>query len=284
MHRSGTSVVSRVLKELGLFQGRSLEENHESTFFLRINDELMQRIHCAWDHPTPMRDFFQLEDAAALTARSLRRFVTSLHAIEYLGLGKLLRHRTVFGLPCPWGWKDPRTIFTLPLWLKLFPGAKLVYIRRNGLDVAASLVAREQEKLTRRRKRFSQPKSCWSRRKALAQLGYKGSSRCLTLPGAFSLWEEYVTEAERHLATLPNERHVVGYEELTDNPRECIAALADFAGVQCDDRCIDAAAGIVHAGRSNGMPTSAAHDGFFERAHASEWMRRYDYDGAYVAG
>ena len=56
MHRSGTTMMSRLLETLGLFQGSRLEENHEATFFMNVNKALMLRIHGHWDHPAPMRE------------------------------------------------------------------------------------------------------------------------------------------------------------------------------------------------------------------------------------
>jgi hypothetical protein len=37
MHRSGTSMVSELLDQLGLFVGRELQDDHESTYFLDLN-------------------------------------------------------------------------------------------------------------------------------------------------------------------------------------------------------------------------------------------------------
>jgi hypothetical protein len=211
----------------------------------------------------------------------------------------MLRYRSVYRLPCPWGWTDPRTIFTLPLWLRLFPGARLIYIRRNGLHVAASLFTRERERLTRRRERFARPRLCCSTRTALARLGFKGSARCLTFEGAFSLWEEYVAEAERHLANFSNDRLVLSYEDLTAAPQEHLAALSAFAGLDCRHDDIAAAAGAVRPPRERtSSPVTAAMDNPIEpagqqmtcardsadararaeaRARASVWMRRYGY-------
>ena len=30
-------------------------------------------------------------------------------------------------IPFPWGWKDPRNSITLPLWLRLYPEAKIIF-------------------------------------------------------------------------------------------------------------------------------------------------------------
>jgi hypothetical protein len=42
----------------------------------------------------------------------------------------------------PWGFKDPRSCILLPLYLEIFPNAKLLAIRRNIDDIAASLAHR----------------------------------------------------------------------------------------------------------------------------------------------
>lgn len=38
MHRSGTSLVARLLDVLGLFLGKYKDENHEARLFISIND------------------------------------------------------------------------------------------------------------------------------------------------------------------------------------------------------------------------------------------------------
>ena len=37
MHRSGTSLVSRILDQSGVFMGLDLQEDHESRFFIELN-------------------------------------------------------------------------------------------------------------------------------------------------------------------------------------------------------------------------------------------------------
>ncbi len=139
MHRSGTSLIARLLDELGLFQGEELQEDHESTHFLEINETLLKRVGATWDNPGPMRGFLENPDATALTVRCLHEDLAGRQVAAYQGKKLFGKHRGLAKFEVPWGWKDPRTIFTLPLWLKLFPEAKLVYIVRNGVDVASSL-------------------------------------------------------------------------------------------------------------------------------------------------
>src|ERR1700709_599256 len=59
MHRSGTAMIARLLDQLGLFQGNELQEDHESVWFLDINDMLLKRVNGAWDNPGPIKLFLQ---------------------------------------------------------------------------------------------------------------------------------------------------------------------------------------------------------------------------------
>src|SRR5439155_24706777 len=137
-------------------------------------------------------------------------------------------------------------VFTLPAWLVLFPQAKLVYIVRNGIDVAASLRLREQRELDRRIEEFSAKARQLNKHSMLERASFKGSARCLTLAGGFSLWEEYVAEAETALAGVPNERVVVSYEQFLADPTHAdhgLAALARFCGLQADGEAVGKAVG-----------------------------------------
>ena len=51
MHRSGTSMVTNILKKLGLTIGSKLDSNHESIFFQRINIWMMSLLGSSWDSP-----------------------------------------------------------------------------------------------------------------------------------------------------------------------------------------------------------------------------------------
>ena len=43
MHRSGTTMITDMLRRLGLFVGNDLEENSESMFFINHNDWLLNQ-------------------------------------------------------------------------------------------------------------------------------------------------------------------------------------------------------------------------------------------------
>ena len=184
----------------------------------------MKRIGAAWDNPAPTRDFLENTEALELTSHCLAADLSSKPLKEFLGLKRFLKTRSLARLDQPWGWKDPRTVFTLPAWLRVFPSAKLLYIVRNGVDVASSLQVREVRELARRREELAQKSRQLNRHSMLERAGFKGSARCLTLAGGFSLWEEYVAEAERLLSLVQNERLVL-IRKKTDLPNPAVYAL-----------------------------------------------------------
>ena len=237
MHRSGTSLIARLLDELGLFQGHELQEDHESTHFLDDQRYAVAASRGQLGQPSadacfPPKFPGGRSDGPLPAGRPGGKADRRVPWQETCGTAAAWKNSTQ-----PWGWKDPRTVFTLPLWLKVFPRARLVYIVRNGVDVASSLRVREARELARRIEEFDAKQKNTGRltnHSLLQRAGFKGSARCLTLDGAFSLWEEYVAEAERQLAAAPNERLIVNYERFLAEPADPnngLAALVKFCGL-----------------------------------------------------
>jgi len=279
MHRSGTSMVSELLDELGLFVGKELQDDHESTYFLDLNEQLFARVGAAWDRPLPVLDFLACDEAVRMTAGALTADLSSRRIRPFLG-----RRTTLGAFDQPWGWKDPRTILTLPVWLRLFPGAKLVYIIRNGVDVAKSLMVRERGLLATRVERFESRMAKRSSRTALDRAGYKGSPRCLGLQGGFDLWAEYVAAAERHLAGVANPVHRVRYEDVLREPARHLPALARFCGLDDTSDRIAKAAGQIDGTRAMAFATDPATAAFYQQVRRDPWMVKYDYHDVPTAG
>jgi Sulfotransferase family len=278
MHRSGTAMIARLLDSLGLFQGSELQEDHESTWFLELNDLLLRRINAAWDDPGPMVGFLENPEAFNLTRKCLEDDLSSNRTRDFLGMRWSLKSGGLLAFDRPWGWKDPRTLFTLSLWLNLFPGAKLIYIVRNGADVASSLRVREIRELERREKEFDD-KTAAGGKFRVSRAGFKGSARCLTLDGGFAVWEQYVAQAESVLATVQNSRIVIRFETFLQSPEAPLKEMADFCGVESSDSAIGAAIAKVglNAGRANAFGSDPAVRKFYQRVRTSRWMQHHGY-------
>jgi len=134
MHRSGTSMVSRLLNLCGLFLGQEndlvspAQDNPEgfweSSKFLRVNEEILTFLKGAWDLPPIFSDGWE-SGSQILPIRE--------KAIKLAGEFKD-RDR--------WGWKDPRNSLTILFWKDIFPELRTVVCLRNPLDTAKSLYKR----------------------------------------------------------------------------------------------------------------------------------------------
>lgn len=134
MHRSGTSMVARMLNIAGLYLGPDADMNAaapdnpegywENVQFLRINDDLLSRLKGGWDKPP---------QASAGWER--RKAFSDLN-LRGADLVQQFRGNKA------WGWKDPRNALTLPFWQRLLPDLKVIICLRNPLEVARSLSRR----------------------------------------------------------------------------------------------------------------------------------------------
>lgn len=229
-HRSGTSLVARTLERMGLFLGRAKDENAEATFFIRLNDWILRQVGGAWDNPAAIERLLLQPDVRRLTSEYLAASIVAPRSIHYWGLRRFLRLRRSGREVGPWGWKDPRNSLTLPLWLDVVGTARVIHVRRHGVDVAASLWRRAESRLNlasgRHQTRLHLGYGIRGKRH-----GFVDSVRCLDLEGAFSLWEQYECAAQRHLRDPRVTGISIAYEDLLLNPRGSMQALAAFCAL-----------------------------------------------------
>lgn len=260
MHRSGTSLVARLLSEAGVHMGADCTQHHESGFFRELNKAVFRAAHADWDWP--------LATAPALDDEALRRNLVS-HLSEACTskearafLGRRFGHADLATQEGPWGWKDPRNTCTLPLWREVFPSARVVNVYRNGIDVAASLVARERQ----RAGRLGNPIR---------------SSRCLQPDLAFQLWTEYVETSLQVTQDLdPAQVRDVRYERLVAQPEKSVIELLEFVGVDVNGARLAPLLALVDPKRAEPAPDDAAWTALRRRRSTHPLMQRLAYGGA----
>jgi hypothetical protein len=272
-------MVSQLLDQLGLFVGRELQDDHESTYFLSINETIFARVGASWDNPLPMRYFLASPDAVQMTAGAVAADLSSRRIGTFFSSRGIFSRQSLKNFDRPWGWKDPRTIFTLPVWLQLFPEARLIYIIRNGVDVASSLMVREQRLLERRKSRFEARLAAkLSHRSALERAGYKGSPRCFTLDGGFDMWREYVEEADRQLKGLSNLVLSVRYEDILEDPQKHLTEMAKFSQLDgATPAAVEQAAAKVNKTRARAFSADPVLAAFYEKIRNDPWMVGHGY-------
>lgn len=247
MHRSGTSILARSLSGLGLFLGFRLQRNHEAILFRRYNDHLFTLSGARWDQPGPARVLEEPEGLGGALAPRLEEAVSSYQSLSYLGPARYLKYRGLPGISEPWGWKDPRNTFLLGLWLRVFPGARVIHLVRHGVDVAASLRRRHQDRFT-----LYETASL----KAVASMrsppNPAASLRCATLHGGFTLWQDYLAQGRAALdRLLPEERALeLRFETLALEPEDTLRRAAEFSGLEVSPRQLRTAAGEIRGERA----------------------------------
>jgi hypothetical protein len=259
MHRSGTTMLCSMLEELGLYLGKKKNDNNEAIFFQEINDWILAQCGGAWDHPATVEALLRCREARSLTLDYLRYLIGSPRVSSYLGWRRYLLGVAGRGTNLPWGWKDPRTTVTLPLWLELFPEAKVLHIRRHGVDVARSLAVRHRKQLAVNGELYRARKAIyWLRPK---RGGFTDTLRCRELAGGFSLWEEYLSAARELTHGLGERLLELKYEEFLAAPEEKLRLVADFCGLNAATAEVAAVAATARRERAGAY----LHDPELER-------------------
>ena len=248
MHRSGTSLLSRMLQKLGLFMGIKKDPNNEALFFKNLNEWLLRQSGGAWDHPDPIRHLLDNTKVRFLASDYMSHMMKTPRVTSYMGWGKYLRYRSPANMDISWGWKDPRNTYTLPLWLDLFPDAKVIHIFRHGVDVANSLKMSQKRLLPGAQSRHHRRKLLYWLRPKRGE--FAGSLLCSSMDNCFSLWEKYLLEARMHVNHLEGQAIEVKYEDLLVQPCQTLKSLALFCSLSVNDSDISKLANHVNKSRA----------------------------------
>ncbi len=230
MHRSGTSMLARLLREAGLFVGWRTQPDHdEARFFQALNNWALNQATSNWDAPERFDDLLANPAVRAAAIDYLTLSVGSPRSINFLGPRRYVRNRGLHAVAEPWGFKDPRSTFTLPLWLEVFPDARILHVTRHGVDVAESLRVREHSFLTDKISSYSAKRLRYRFVGARARIS-NGLS-VLDLERGLSLWDGYVTRSKQHVQDLGDRALEFRYEDFLTSPREIGDQLLEFCGL-----------------------------------------------------
>jgi len=275
MHRSGTSAVTRILRAAGGHFGYYIDPNSEAFVFLRFNHNFLGYSACSWDvipedfnsHSLTEKtravlcllsnrhllwsDFFQNigKESIEITPKMVewRLLTLTRNVLDSYKKYKISGNTVPF-----WGWKDPRTTLTLPLWLRLFPNARVIHVIRNGIDASLSL---------------------WRRSK----ISREGAPHCLELNYCFRLWEKYVNEGIKWQTILGDRYIEIYYEDLLNDTLPCLNKLLSFVAVSSSNA--ESLSKLVKKGHVRTQTTEEERD-LNKYASHSHVFRHLGYDKA----
>lgn len=149
----------------------------EPQWMIDLNDEILATLGTVWQRPFDVEPGWERRPELDTLRKRARDLIEEK-----------------FGSAPLWGWKDPRTMLTLPFWRELVPDVRYVFCLRNPADVISSFQRRPEANL---------PVQTWG-----------------------DLWMEYTARALRE--TRDQSRLLVFYEDFFRNGAEQIAGIASF--------------------------------------------------------
>jgi hypothetical protein len=182
---SGTRLIARLLREIGVDLGTRVNEAEDALAFVPLYDRYVNAY---------------LESGSVDPAR----FASDL-------LQSLRDHGILAGRRA-WGWKNPRSIYLLPLLDGIVPALRFVHVVRDGIDMATS-GNRNQLVLHGR-----------------ALLGPAAEQLPEALRAAL-LWKAVNERAADYGAHMPERYFLLRYEDVCADPGHALAAVAASLGL-----------------------------------------------------
>jgi hypothetical protein len=227
-HRSGTSATAHALELLGLQIGQRLDSHREPKALQQLHEDYLRRVGASWHNPAPFLDRIKTSDGGADCVDYLRSNLKS-HFGKIFGYrnnpkGWWLRLRIKLG--ASWGWKEPRATLFAPVWLEIFPDARIVHVVRDPLAAAESIRERELQ---------------------FRAAGDPPTSNLADLEYCRRLVSQYLSAGEQVAGSRNYER--IQFEELQANPPAMLEQLATFCGLHPSTRQLATAAASIRPAR-----------------------------------
>jgi hypothetical protein len=153
----------------------------------------------------------------------------------------------------PWGWKNPRSIYLLPLWDRLWPSLVYIHVIRDGMVMATSA---NQAQLTKH---------------GLAVLG----SGCTNLPAAHQsmlMWATVNNAAADYGISMGARYLRLRYEDICHSPASALQTIAGALGLTGAYAC----SVRIDSIRPRDATTSLPHD-LHARLTTEAALRRFKY-------
>ena len=206
MHRSGTSLITGLIKEMGFSIGKA-DSNNENRKFQHINEVIMSSYGLHWDSLINENDINFIWEIKEYASRSLKKILPK-------------------GNICL---KDPRICVTAMAYENSFEEFKIITVERPALECSYSLKKRSEKV---RKKGFDDFKSQLlfhpRPRRAI-------SLKCENMTYGEKLHKSYMNHLKSFIETGKYESHLnINFKELVKNPLDGVDRLYKFLGLKRD--------------------------------------------------
>ena len=232
MHRSGTSLVSRILDKSGIMMGKDLQTDHESKFFIQLNKWIYQNAGADWARPKALEELIDYAPARKQVEEYLRIRIASSSSKKFSG--RNLKNG-LFDMDSKWGWKDPRNGPSLPIWKDIWPEMKIIHVVRHGVDVAASLHSRSLKNWTEDEGRFKKWTKMYKWRSSKSPI--RKGQRAATLTHALEFWAEQMDVEKKVIQPYENVLEI-RYEDLLTSPAVVLKDIWNYIGKETDEKLL----------------------------------------------
>ena len=232
MHRSGTSLVSRILDKSGIMMGKDLQTDHESKFFIQLNKWIYQNAGADWARPKALEELIDYAPARKQVEEYLRIRIASSSSKKFSG--RNLKNG-LFDMDSKWGWKDPRNGPSLPIWKDIWPEMKIIHVVRHGVDVAASLHSRSLKNWTEDEGRFKKWTKMYKWRSSKSPI--RKGQRAATLSHALEFWAEQMDVEKKVIRPYENVLEI-RYEDLLTSPAVVLKDIWNYIGKETDEKLL----------------------------------------------
>ncbi len=232
MHRSGTSLVSRILDKSGIMMGKDLQTDHESKFFIQLNKWIYQNAGADWARPKALEELIDYAPARKQVEEYLRIRIASSSSKKFSG--RNLKNG-LFDMDSKWGWKDPRNGPSLPIWKDIWPEMKIIHVVRHGVDVAASLHSRSLKNWTEDEGRFKKWTKMYKWRSSKSPI--RKGQRAATLTHALEFWAEQMDVEKKVIQSYENVLEI-RYEDLLTSPAVVLKDIWNYIGKETDEKLL----------------------------------------------
>ena len=232
MHRSGTSLVSRILDKSGIMMGKDLQTDHESKFFIQLNKWIYQNAGADWARPKALEELIDYAPARKQVEEYLRIRIASSSSKKFSG--RNLKNG-LFDMDSKWGWKDPRNGPSLPIWKDIWPEMKIIHVVRHGVDVAASLHSRSLKNWTEDEGRFKKWTKMYKWRSSKSPI--RKGQRAATLSHALEFWAEQMDVEKKVIQSYENVLEI-RYEDLLTSPAVVLKDIWNYIGKETDEKLL----------------------------------------------